>query len=57
MLRVYVDIGKYKPLKGSSFIRLPKEISNPKKGIHNIRNDRKCFIWSVLVSIHPANEF
>ena len=57
VLRVYVNIGKYKPLKGSSYIPLPKEISNPMQGILNINNaDNKCFIWSVLASIHPANE-
>ena len=27
------------------------------QGILNIRNqDNKCFIWSVLASIHPAND-
>ena len=57
VLRVYVNIGKYKPLKGSSYIPLPKEISNPGQGILNINNvDNKCFVWSVIASIHPAND-
>ena len=57
ILKVYVNIGKYKPLKGSSYIQLPKELSNSRRGILNIQNqDNKCFMWSVLASIHPAND-
>ena len=42
----YLNIGQYAPLVGSSFIELPKELSNPKKGLINLGNkDNKCFMW------------
>ena len=32
------SISKHNPLAGSSYIRLPKELSNPRKGLINIQN-------------------
>ena len=41
----YVNISKYAPLIGSSFIKLPNELNNAKKGLINIKNnDNKCFL-------------
>uniref|UniRef100_A0A6P7GZD0 Uncharacterized protein LOC114344877 n=1 Tax=Diabrotica virgifera virgifera TaxID=50390 RepID=A0A6P7GZD0_DIAVI len=46
-----VDIGN-----GSSFIDLPKEISN-KKACINVRNfDQACFYWSIVSALYPANK-
>jgi len=43
-----INISKYKPLKGSSYIDLPKEIKD-KKAIRNSKNDdNECFKWAVL---------
>ena len=43
------------PLKGSSYIDLPKELKN-KKAIINMKNeDNKCFLWSVLRALNPTN--
>ena len=33
----YLNITLYKPLNGSSYIELPTELKNPKKGLINIR--------------------
>ncbi|CAB3995446.1 Gastrula zinc finger, partial [Paramuricea clavata] len=42
----YVNIAMYKPLKGSSYIKLPQDISNSMSGLINIRNDDAlCFLW------------
>ena len=42
----YIDILLYNPLEGSSYIELPKELQNPKKGLINIKNeDQKCFFF------------
>ena len=42
----HVNITKYAPLFGSSFIELPSQLKNPKKGLINIKNkDNKCFLW------------
>ena len=36
----------YSPLIESSFVELPNEVKNPKKGLINIKNnDNKCFLW------------
>ena len=41
----YVNISMYSPLIGS-FVELPNELKNPKKGLINIKsNDNKCFLW------------
>ena len=44
---------KWDPIKGSSYIDLPKELKN-KKAIVNMKNtDNKCFLWSVLRGLNP----
>ena len=54
VLHLDLNIAQYKPLKGSSYIPLPKKLSN-KKAIINVKNsDNKCFMWSVLASLHPV---
>ena len=55
----YINISTYRPLSGSSYIKLPVELKSPKKGLINIKNnDQKCFLWCHarhvnLVKIHP----
>ncbi|CAB3978376.1 Gastrula zinc finger [Paramuricea clavata] len=50
----YVNIAMYKPLKGSSYTKLPADISNPKCGLINMQNnDNKCFMWSHLRHVRP----
>ena len=34
----YINVTLYKPLNGSSYIELPTELRNPKKGLINIKN-------------------
>jgi len=42
----YLNIIKYKPLKGKSYFQLPKEIRHPMKGLINVQNkDNECFRW------------
>ncbi|CAB3987960.1 Gastrula zinc finger [Paramuricea clavata] len=50
----YVNIAMYKPLKGSSYMKLPADISNPKCGLINMKNnDEKCFMWSHVRHVRP----
>ncbi|CAB3980253.1 Gastrula zinc finger [Paramuricea clavata] len=50
----YVNIAMYKPLKGSSYIKLPVDISNPKCGLINMKNnDNLCFLWSHVRHLRP----
>ena len=49
----YLNIHTYKPLGGSSYISLPKELQNPMKGLINIQNeDKKCFMYCHLYHLH-----
>ena len=42
----YMNSSMYSPLIGSSFVELPSELKNPKKGLINfMNNDNKCFLW------------
>ncbi|CAB3978273.1 Gastrula zinc finger [Paramuricea clavata] len=50
----YVNVAMYKPLKGSSYMKLPADISNPKCGLINMKNnDNKCFMWSHVRHVRP----
>ena len=55
----YINIVSYIPLRGNSYIPLPKELRNSKKGLINLKNDEnKCFLWCHVrhknpVKIHP----
>ncbi|XP_022800154.1 uncharacterized protein LOC111338012 [Stylophora pistillata] len=45
---------KYTPLKGSSYIKLPKHLAN-KKAIINMKNkDDECFKWCVTRALNPV---
>ena len=40
----YINISSHRPISGSSYVKLPAELRNPKKGLTNIKNnDQKCF--------------
>ena len=40
----YINVTTYQPLNGSSYIKLPMKLRNPKKGLINIKNkDNECF--------------
>ena len=46
ILSQYLNISSYKPLSGSTYCKLPKELSHPMKSFINIQNDdNKCFLW------------
>ena len=44
------SISKHNPLARNSYIKLPKELDHPRKGLINIRNieDNECFKWSII---------
>lgn len=51
-----INLNKYDPIRGSSFIKLPAYLAN-KKAIINVRNygDEECFKWAILSNIHHQN--
>ena len=53
----YINISTYRPLSRSSYIDLPVELKNPRKGLINIKNkDKKCFLWCYVRHINCSNE-
>ena len=55
----YINVSTYRPLSGSSYIKLPVELKGPKKGLINIKNiNQICFLWCHVrhinsVKMHP----
>ena len=46
-----INISTYRPLSGSSYVKLPAELKSERKGLTNIKNeDQKCFFFFFLVS-------
>ena len=53
-LTLHTDI--WDPIKGSSYIDLPKKLKN-KNAIINMKNkDNKCFLWCVLRALNPKDK-
>ena len=52
-----ISISKYNPLAGSSYIKLPKELDHPRKGLISIQNfdDNECFKWCLIRYGNPAD--
>ena len=53
----YLNIIGYTPLRGSSYLPLPKELRNPMKGLINLQNeDEKCFLWCHVRHLNPQKK-
>ena len=52
-----INIWKYNPLAGSSYIKLPKELDQPRKGLINIEkiDDNEWCKWSLVRYLNPAD--
>ena len=50
-----IHLDRYEPLRGSSYIPLPKVLAN-KKAIINVQNvnDNECFKWAITSAIYPV---
>ena len=54
IIKLELHTVSYNPLRGETWIALPKELAN-KKAIINVKNnDNKCFLWSVLRALNPC---
>ena len=54
----YLNIVKYKPMKGSSYIQLPSELRNSSKGLINMKNeDNECFRWCHIRHLNPQEKY
>ena len=57
MIEQNIIISKFKPLSGSSYIKLPKEINHSKKGLINLQNSnyKKNLKWCLIRYLNPAD--
>ena len=54
LLGYYINIVKYLPLRSNSYMPLPEELRNSKKGLINLKNeDDKCFSWCHVRHLNP----
>ena len=54
----YLNIVKYEPMKGSSYIQLPQELRNSAKGLINLKNiDNECFRWCHIRHLNPQDKY
>ena len=54
----YINVTLYKPLNGSSYIELPMELRNSKKGLINMNNeDEECFRWCHITHLNPQIKY
>ena len=50
----YINVTTYKPLNGSSYVKLPSELQNSGKGLIHIKNDDdECFRWCHIRFLNP----
>ena len=54
----YINIVQYEPMKGSSYIELPQELRNSRKGLINMKNeDNECFRWCHTRHLNPQDKY
>ena len=54
VIKLELHTVSYKPLRGETWVPLPKELAD-KKAIINMKNENnKCFLWSVLRALNPT---
>ena len=55
VIKLELHTASYIPLRGNTWIPLPKELAD-KKAIINMKNkDNKCFMWSIKRALNPTN--
>ena len=53
----YLNVTLYKPLNGSSYIKLPAKLGNSRKGLINLKNeDNECFRWCHIRHLNPQEK-
>ena len=51
----YINVSTYRPLSGSSYVKLPAKLRSLKRGLINIKNnDQMCFLWCHVRHINPV---
>ena len=54
IMRAYVNVARYQPLRGGNYMDLPQKLKN-KKAIINVRNrDNECLKWVLRAALFPV---
>ena len=56
IIRLELHIVDYNPLRGETWIALPKELANKNAIINPKNEDNKCFMWCVLRKLNPREK-
>ena len=55
ILEAFINVAQYRPLRGGSYMPLPKKLQN-KKAIINVQNrDNKCLRWALRAALFPPS--
>lgn len=55
VINLGVNINKFTPQLGSSYIELPPQIKNKGACINVKNNDDACFTWALMAALHPVD--
>ena len=55
IIRLELHNVRYSPLRGETYIPLPKELADKKVIINMNNKDNKCFLWCVLRELNPKD--
>ena len=56
VIKLKLHTVSYKPLKGETYIPLPKQLVVKTANISMKNKDNKCFLWCVLRELNPNND-
>ena len=56
IIRLELHTVRYNPLRGETWITLPKELANKNAIINTKNKDNKCFLWCVLSALNPKKD-
>ena len=56
ILNLTININKFNPMRGSSYIPLPDVIVRKKACVNVINHDNECFKWAILSALHPVQQ-
>lgn len=51
-----ININRYCPLRGGTYIKLPPCVANTKSCVNVKNNDEFCFLWSIIAALYPCDK-
>ena len=54
ILEAYINVARYQPMRGGSYMPLPKKLQNKKAIINVQKRDNECIRWAIRAALFPA---